>query len=170
MKKYYGITFKIGLVFMALGVLILFLQDKALGESFECRPYSVQDNHGNWSKAKLKKFKPSTTLKNNNNKNGIPTIKRCSYSLIKGKHSCDTLTVGYLETSSFSGVKSPGIGWPKIDESGIINKYYFFKDHIDLQIIIVKGYPTATYIENNGRGTIHRGSCEIIYKDLSEKE
>lgn len=144
MKNFYGRTFKIGLIFFAIWTLILFLGDRAMAEIIECDATSINDDTGQWSKEKMEKFKPGATVAYQK------TISRCSYSVIEGKRTCDVYNVEYKHTTTFHS------------NGGKIYKFYYFIGQMDIQIFInILG--EGTYIENNGRGTIHRGNCKIRY-------
>ena len=85
----------------------------------------------------LKKQKFSVKIEDNN-KNSY--LSRCSYSTIKSKVTCDRYKVDKIV----------------FDEHVKIKKYYIFSSHFDVQL-----YPNMTFVENNGRGDIAYGTCQV---------
>lgn len=69
------------------------------------------------------------------------SLRRCSHSTIEGAVTCDEYEVDHIAYDSNVGIK----------------KYYYFRGQFDVQI-----FPRMTFVENNGRGDLAWGTCEIV--------
>jgi hypothetical protein len=67
-------------------------------------------------------------------------VSRCSYSMIAGKETCDHYVIDRIEH----------------DKNANIKKYYLFRSQFNVQL-----FSNLTFIEDNGRGWISYGTCEI---------
>src|SRR4051794_28437708 len=68
-------------------------------------------------------------------------LARCSYSTSAGKVTCDSYDVDRAETDPLFKVK----------------KCYVFSSQFDVKI-----FPNMSFVENNGRGDIAFGHCELM--------
>lgn len=69
-------------------------------------------------------------------------LSRCSFSPSQGKVTCDTYKVDHVE----------------IDTNINARKYYLFNSQCNFQI-----FSDLTCVEDNGRGGIQFGECEIVH-------
>lgn len=67
-------------------------------------------------------------------------LSRCSFSTFANESTCDRYEVDRIEFD-----KNPGI-----------KKYYVFASHFDVQL-----FSDLTMLENNGRGTLATGICQV---------
>lgn len=123
---------------------------EASANIYTCMATSVTDGSGKWSKERLDKWKPGTIVKHYGYKDGSPTVSRCSWSDIEGKRTCDIYPINRRFMTELMGGKM-----------GFIDKFYYFVGMLDVQIFQITGESVFDYIENNGRGAIHRGTCTL---------
>lgn len=146
--KHYGRTFKIGILFFAVWALILFLGEKAMAELYHCTPTSVVDSGGLWSKERMEQYNGSLMIKHQGKNNFHQgTLKRCSFAPSIGKVTCDSYPIDYYKETALPLTSS----W--------IDKLYYYRGQMDVQMFIKAAKKESKYIENNGRGTIYRGIC-----------
>lgn len=133
-------------VILILGFLLI--AGNAQAVEYHCIATMAADSSGEWAKDRINKWKPSTIIKHYGRASQKPsTISRCSYSQIEGKRTCDTYEIDHYETTGVSVALM------------FIDKFYYYRGQMDVQIFITTGEKVSGYIENNGRGTIYRGNC-----------
>jgi hypothetical protein len=109
----------------------------AYGAQYNCTVKSKFDTEHHYTKEQISKSKFSVQVKENPN---IIVVSRCSFSPIVGKIICDDYEVDKVI----------------YDEYVKIKKYYVFRGQFDMQI-----FSNMSFVENNGRGGIAFGDCEI---------
>jgi len=133
-------------ILFILGFLLV--AGNAQAVEYHCVATRAIDWSGEWSKEKIKKWTPSIIVKHYPRASKLPsTISRCSYSQIEGKITCNTYPIDHYETSSVA------------NELMFIDKFYYYRGQMDVQIFLNDGGEASDYIENNGRGTVYRGKC-----------
>jgi hypothetical protein len=132
---------------LILGFLLL--TGNAWAVEYHCFATSAVDSSGEWSKERIDKWVPSAIIKHYGRSSLKPsTISRCSYSQIEGKITCDTYPIDHYETTAVANA------------SMFIDKFYYYRGQVDVQIYLNTGEKVSEYIENNGRGTIYWGKCK----------
>jgi len=133
-------------IIFILGFLLVAGNTQAV--EYNCIATMATDSSGEWSKEIIKKWTPSIKVKHYHRASKLPsTISRCSYSQIEGKITCDTYPIDHYETSLVAN----GLMF--------IDKFYYYRGQVDVQIFLKTGEKSSDYIENNGRGTVYRGKC-----------
>jgi len=131
---------------LVLGFLLM--AGNAQAVEYHCIATMAADSSGEWEKDRINKWKPGVIIKNYGKVSQKPnTISRCSYSQIEGKRTCDTYIIDHYETTAIPAALM------------FIDKFYYYRGQVDVQIFITTGVKVSDYIENNGRGTIYRGNC-----------
>ena len=105
---------------------------------YKCTVDKKYDSERTYSKDYLDKAKFSVVIDDSHD--GNVYLSRCSYVDGAGKITCDKYRAD--KTALDSHVK--------------IKKYYHFSSQSDYQV-----FPNLTFIENNGRGGIAYGKCEV---------
>jgi len=94
------------------------------------------------SREKLDKDNWQVIIEDNSKLNDTKTIlRRCSVEPSGGEFTCDSYYVDWQITDGMVGHR----------------KYYYFRGQFDVQL-----FADSTFIENNGRGGLSRGRCEVI--------
>ncbi len=109
----------------------------AEAEVYECAVEAKLDSDTTYNSDQLDQWKFSVTVKDFG---GAAELSRCSFSSIAGKITCDTYQVDRIERDDFVGHA----------------KYYHFHGQFDVQI-----FADLTFLENNGRGSVAFGSCQV---------
>jgi hypothetical protein len=126
-------------------ILFLLVAGHSQAVQYHCIASRVVDSDGKWSEEYIYRWAPGTVIIWN--EAGRPDIlKRCSFSMIEEKRTCDNY---------------------KIDRRSITNgieKYYHFKGQFDVQVFNDSVTGKSKYLENNGRGTVHFGECIGVVK------
>lgn len=91
-----------------------------------------------YTAANLRKWKWSVKIKDYGD---TAIISRCSFSNSANTVTCDDYPADFVYQDPYIGVK----------------KYYYFRAHFDVQL-----FSDLSFIENNGRGTIGRGTCRLV--------
>lgn len=129
--------------------LVIGLAGTVEANIYTCVAISINDDSGEWSNERLIKWNPETIIKHYGFKDKSPTISRCSWSDIEGKRTCDTYPIDKREMTVFKRTNY------------FVDKFYYFRGHLDVQIFQPNGETSFNYIENNGRGAIRRGKCTL---------
>ena len=98
-----------------------------------------------YSAEMIKKYKYANKLEEVGNK---AFISRCSFSPSEGKETCDRYEVDHIERFPVTNAETL--------EKRFIVKYYYYRGQLDFQI-----FPDMSFVENNGRGGIQYGKCQI---------
>ncbi len=110
----------------------------AFATDYYCKAQIKYDVNIIYSQAEIDKGQFATVLEE------IPDgiyLSRCSYSVSVDKVTCDRYKVDKIVLDDVVGIK----------------KYYVFKSQFDFQI-----FPNLSSVENNGRGSVQYGQCEVI--------
>ena len=109
--------------------------------TYYCKAHTVIASDGTKAEQSLiDKYKYAVKLEDEGDERSF--VSRCSYETAANKVTCDRYKVDKIQRNAI-GHK--------------IKKYYYFRGMLDFQI-----YPSLNSIENNGRGMIQFGKCEII--------
>lgn len=110
----------------------------ATAASYDCKVLKKLNYDITYSKKQMDKLKFTIKIID---RDELKTLSRCSYSPINKKITCDTYQVDKVV----------------FDEKVLIKKFYVFNSQFDIQL-----FSDLTFLENNGRGDISYGKCEII--------
>lgn len=100
---------------------------------YEWKPYTQE---------KLNRYNWQVIIEDNSKQKDTKTIlRRCSVEPSSGKFTCDSYIADWQITDSAVGHR----------------KYYYFRGQFDVQL-----FSNSTFIENNGRGGLAKGRCEVI--------
>lgn len=115
-------------------IVALFLTPQVSYAAYtECKVTKKVHPTGVYTQEYINRVKPSVILSKSETKT---IFARCDLD------GCDTYTVDMIKMSGFFNPAK---------------KYYHFKSHFDVQI-----FQDMTFIENNGRGSISFGKCEMV--------
>jgi len=136
-------------VFIALllGIFTLSFYDSAFAVTYYCEATRKLNSQSESSEEDIKKYKYANKLEDMGNK---AFISRCSFTLSAKKVTCDRYEVDHIERSAIWNFKTK-----KFDK--FIKKYYYFNGQLDFQL-----FPGLSFVENNGRGSIQFGKCQVI--------
>jgi hypothetical protein len=110
----------------------------AVAADYRCTVERKVHHEGEYTAAELEKGKFSNLIEET--KEGS-FVSRCSFEATQGRVTCDHYKADRVEVAT--GVK--------------IKKFYFFSSQFNLQV-----FPNLTFIEDNGRGSISFGRCQLI--------
>jgi hypothetical protein len=111
---------------------------EASSAEFSCKVAEKYDFGKIYSKAEIVDGKFSSKIEDHGDN---AFVSRCSHSNIKGKVTCDRYEVDRIE----------------YDKNVNIRKYYIFRSQYNIQM-----FKDFTFVEDNGRGGISYGKCQII--------
>jgi len=112
------------------------------------------------TKEEIEKWKFAVKLEESR---GEAFISRCSFSYGEKKVTCDRYKVDKIIESQrikFKELSPNKNEFPfniEIEGFEIIKKYYYFRGQYDFQL-----FPNMFSVENNGRGGIQYGKCEVV--------
>jgi hypothetical protein len=122
----------------AIIALMLMIGSQAGAAEYKCEVTKKLDAENNYTAAHLKKWQFSVRVKDYGNK---AILSRCSFSSSAGRVTCDDYEATLVNSDPIAGHK----------------KYYYFHGHFDVQI-----FANLNFVENNGRGSIGFGKCELV--------
>jgi len=105
---------------------------------YSCDVQVKRDYEYVYTSADLRKWKWSVKIVDNGDS---AVISRCSFSTSANSVTCDDYSADFVHQDPYIGVK----------------KYYYFRGHFDVQL-----FSDLSFIENNGRGSIGRGTCRLV--------
>jgi len=88
---------------------------------------------------------------------GEAFVSRCSFAHSQNKITCDRYEVDEIKESKRLKFKNDLPFDFETDGYEIIKKYYYFYSQYDFQL-----FPNMFSVENNGRGGIQYGKCEVV--------
>lgn len=109
----------------------------ASGETLDCVVDRKLDTENVYTEEHLARFEPIVRLITITDQ---PLVQRCSFSPTANRQTCDTYTIDYWTEDSVTRHR----------------KFYYFRGQFDLQV-----FSSGRFIENNGRGAISFGNCEL---------
>lgn len=115
----------------------------AVAADYRCTVERKVHAEGEYTAAELKKGMFSNLV--TETKEGT-FVSRCSFSPSQGRVTCDRYKADRVEVSSLI----------RNDTVTHIKKFYFFQSQFNLQL-----FPDLTFIEDNGRGSISFGRCQL---------
>ncbi len=119
--------------------MVLFLAPNlASATEFYCKASRKMNGEQTYTAEDLKNWKFATKVEQQGNE---AFLSRCSHSRVEEKVTCDRYEVDRIE----------------FDQNVKIKKYYVFESQFNLQI-----FSNMTYLEDNGRGGITYGRCEVV--------
>lgn len=118
-------------------VLILLLSGISNAVEYECRVEKKFDSETVYPVAQIQKAQYSVLIEENE---GKASLSRCSFSPSKQAVTCDRYEVDKII----------------LDQNAKIKKFYVFPSQFDVQL-----FPNLTFVENNGRGGIAYGKCNL---------
>lgn len=124
----------LSVVFVSVAI---FLASPAGAAQYSCAVKNKFDIARQYSKDDINKGAFSVKIKDEQTS---ALISRCSFSISADKITCDEYEVDKIV----------------YDKNAKIKKFYVFRSQFDIQI-----FSDLTFVENNGRGGIGFGSCEI---------
>ena len=131
-------------------LLILFcsfclVANQAYAVEYYCEVTKKVDSENEYSAEMIRRFHYANKLEEIGNK---AFISRCSFSPSEGKETCDRYEVDHIERFPVTNAETL--------EKRFIVKYYYYRGQLDFQI-----FPDMSFVENNGRGGIQYGKCQI---------
>lgn len=125
-------------LWMRLCFLCLFLVPlSANAAEYSCDVSVKRDYDYVYTIADLRKWKWSVKIVDDGSS---AFISRCSFSSSANSVTCDEYSADFVHQDPYTGVK----------------KYYYFRGHFDVQL-----FSDLSFVENNGRGSIGRGTCRL---------
>ena len=119
-------------------IIILVISIDALSADFLCIVDEKYDFGKVYSKIEVDKWKFSAKIEDHGTS---AFVSRCSYTNSVGQVTCDRYKADRIE----------------YDENVNIKKYYIFRSQYNIQL-----FKDLSFIEDNGRGGISYGKCQII--------
>jgi len=117
-------------------LLLLFLAISSYAGTYRCTP-ETQSIFGKNNKDFIDTAKPYSIIEDERE----PMLHRCSYVASRNGNVCDAYKVDKVEIDKFVNIK----------------KFYVFRSQFDIQL-----FSELSYVENNGRGGILFGKCELV--------
>lgn len=105
---------------------------------YKCSVIKKINSEHEYTAKEISKGQFSVLIKENND---TSYLSRCSFVRSKNKVTCDRYEVNKISA----------------DKNLKIKKYYVFDSHFDVQL-----FSNLTFIENNGRGGIGFGKCQVV--------
>jgi hypothetical protein len=127
----------INVLIKSLFVIIIFTPSIAQTAEFKCTVNKKLNSNHEYTTDEIKKWQFSVLINDTGNE---ALASRCDFSPSAKKVTCDKYKADKIV----------------FDENLEIKKYYFFNSQFDVQI-----FSNLDFIENNGRGDIAFGKCEI---------
>lgn len=129
---------KFSIIFLILMSALLSIPAEA--SIYTCRIEKKIDRDYEYSSDQIKNGDFSINVEERENET---FAYRCSYVLSKGEATCDKYLIDRTEIT-------------KTLDNRIFKKFYYFRGQFDIQI-----FPDLTFLENNGRGGVAYGICQI---------
>ena len=107
-------------------------------EEYFCAVSKKLSSEGAYSTAQLQKWMFSVKIKHVGD---AAFISRCSFASSAGAVTCDDYKADFIYDDPYAGHK----------------KFYYFRGQFDVQI-----FSNLNFIENNGRGDIAFGKCDVV--------
>ena len=126
-------------------LLYLFASDLLSASEYNCIVEKKFDHENTLTHKQIEDGQFSVKIKESNTDT---FVSRCSFSPSVDTVTCDRYRVDKIV----------------FDEYVKIKKYYVFRSQFDLQLL-----PNLSFVENNGRGGIAYGTCQITAMDVGEK-
>ena len=125
---------------LRVSVFLLALSVSGLAEAveYDCKVGKKVESESSYSTQQVEKGQYSVKIEESGSG---AFVSRCSFSPIAGKVTCDRYQVDKVV----------------FDDNVKIKKYYVFKSQFDVQI-----FPDLLFVENNGRGGIVYGKCQVV--------
>ncbi len=130
-----SISLKVGVLVYGIAFSLPF---SAFAVEYFCTVNKKYDSEYIYSKEQILKGKYSLKIKESN---GKAFVARCSDSIIEKKFTCDWYKIDRIEFTKNVNIK----------------KYYYFSGQFDFQL-----FSNLAFVENNGRGGIAYGKCELV--------
>lgn len=119
-------------------ILIFLIVNSAQASEYNCPVTKKFDPENTYTTEMIEKYQYMVKI---NQFSHATYIARCSYSTSQGEITCDVYQPDHVVTDDRIGAK----------------KFYFFDSQFDVQL-----FPDFTFVENNGRGSIAYGKCNIV--------
>lgn len=119
--------------------ILLLVSASSYAAEYACKVESKFNSEHQYTSQEIEKYKFSTRLEDLGSK---AFISRCSFVQIAAKVMCDRYEVDKVE----------------FDQTARIKKFYVFSGQFDFQL-----FHNLLFVENNGRGTIAYGKCEMVF-------
>ena len=107
-------------------------------EEYFCAVSKKLSSNSSYSTAQLQKWMFSVKIKQVGD---AAFISRCSFASSAGAVTCDDYKADFIYDDPYAGHK----------------KFYYFRGQFDVQI-----FSNLNFIENNGRGDIAFGKCDVV--------
>ncbi|MBI1894243.1 MAG: hypothetical protein HYS14_09050 [Candidatus Rokubacteria bacterium] len=121
-----------------LVVLLVGMPSVANAVEYECNVTRKLNSEIVYTREQLQRGQFSVRITDSRDK---ASLSRCSFAASAGKVTCDRYEVDRIA----------------FDENVRIKKYYVFRSQFDVQV-----FSDLSFIENNGRGDISYGKCEVV--------
>lgn len=105
--------------------------------TYRCRVAKKVDPDGVWSEQRIRDGQWSLVVRDEER---TATLSRCSFAPSQKAVTCDKYVVDRVEADTHVGVR----------------KYYVFRSQYDVQI-----FTDLSFVENNGRGSVSYGRCQM---------
>ena len=112
--------------------------NQGVAEEYFCPVSKKLSSNGSYSTAQLQKWMFSVKIKHMGD---AAIISRCSFASSAGAVTCDNYKADAIHDDPYTGH----------------TKFYYFSGQFDVQI-----FDNLSFIENNGRGDIAFGKCDVI--------
>lgn len=147
------------LIVADLGIVI----SSASAAVYECPVTTRFDGESTFTPEFLRKWQPSVRIVDSGE---ASRMSRCSFSTTEGKVTCDTYEVDHIAISGRYHIAS---GDKRVWHDEAIKKFYNFGANFDVQLYLDSAEALASgdrsgllFVENNGRGTISYGTCNLV--------
>lgn len=127
-------------------LILFFIPKMVFAVTYYCEATKKYDSENIYSKQHIAKGKFAVQLEDMGEE---AFISRCSFSSTANAVTCDRYEVDHINRSAVANLETF-----KYDK--FIKKYYYFQGQLDFQL-----YPDLSFVENNGRGGIQYGKCEV---------
>jgi len=138
-----GAATVLGMLVRTLMFTLLVLASHAVAaETYQCRVTQKIDGDHRYSPEELSRGQFSVLIELTSAKT---LLQRCSFSPSVQRVTCDSYSADRAEKSE------------TVDGSHTFQKFYVFRSQLDVQLF----KPSMTFVENNGRGGVAWGTCEV---------
>jgi len=119
-------------------IALMVLGSTSNAEEYFCPVSKKLNSDSSYSAAQLQQWMFSVKIKQMGE---AAIISRCSFSSSAGAVTCDDYQADFIYEDTYTGHK----------------KFYYFRGQLDVQI-----FDNLSFIENNGRGDIAFGRCDLL--------
>ena len=129
---------KAALVALAAALFVTMRSGSAWSVEYYCPVTSKFDSEREYNQEHLRQYDYSVRIADLGE---TATVSRCSYTPSEARITCDRYEIDKIVSDEWVNIK----------------KYYHFQSQFDVQL-----YANLRFVENNGRGGIAYGTCQIV--------